>query len=238
MESQSHRGRFIFTTVLSASFVFATAGTTNAAGLTLTPTPSASQTLNSNATATSPASTYAQQLEAFKVAQVAYQVALAKWKIDFVAWQASNKAAIDANNATFQLALGQFEADQKVRKIKRATIDSTFNTTLGTANAESKIAMSSAKTADQKLAIRKTFENAKTAAVVARKAALDALGSELVRPTKTTLITTTLAPVRPVEPIKPDRAQVAPKSPKPTKTEGSKKFSASPSATQKENSKS
>ena len=236
MNSQSPSVRFIVATALSASLVFATVSTANAAGLT--PTPSASQSTSTSPTSTSPASTYAQQLEAFKVAQNGYQVALAKWKVDFAAWQTGNKAAIDANNATFQIALDQFDTAKKARKAKRAMIDTTFNQAVEKANSDSKIAMSSAKTADQKLTIRKTLENAKTVALEARKVALDALGPELIRPTKPAVVAAAPAPVRPVEPIKPERPEVAPKDPKSTKTENSKKLNASQRATQKENSKS
>jgi hypothetical protein len=177
-------------------------------------------------------------LEAFKVAQAAYQIALAKWKVDFAAWQTNNKAAIDANNTVFQIALDQFDAAQKARKAKRVAIDATFNSAMDKANADSKTALATAKTADQKLAIRKALDSAKTAAVTARKAALDALGPELVRPIKPAVVVATVAPVKPVEPVRPEKPEVAPKDPKPTKSEGTKKASASPSATQKENSKS
>ncbi len=248
MSSQSERGRLIFATILSTSlsviFIVATAGSASAAGLTTTPSPTSSQASNSSATPTPSASTYAQQLEAYKAARDAYQVALAKWKVDFAVWQSGNRAAIDANNAAFQLALDQFKAAQKVREAKRATIDATFTAAVGSANSESKIAMSSAKTADQKLAIRKTLENAKTAALDARKTALDALGPELLRPTKTALVAGTPAPVKPVEPtkplepIKPKKPEVSPSNPKPTKSENSKKLSISPLPTQKENIKS
>ncbi|MCX6430491.1 MAG: hypothetical protein NTX12_05955 [Actinobacteria bacterium] len=233
--------RIALTALISGGLVFASLGTASAAGLTLTPTPTASPSTNAGATTTPPASTYAQQLEAFKVAQAAYQVALAKWKVDFAAWQTSNKAAIDANNAAFQAALGQFEVNQNARKAKRIAIAADLHAAIDKATADFKTAMITAKTADQKLTVSNAFKNAKDAAAAAQKAALDALGPELVRPTKPVFVSTSPAPIKPIQPvapIKPEKPAVTPKEPKPTKSEDGKKSNPSVSPTSKENSKS
>ena len=238
MRNTSTLKRIALTALISGGLAFASLGTASAAGLTLTPTPTASPTNSAGATTTPPVSTYAQQLEAFKVAQAAYQVAFAKWKIDFAVWQTSNKAAIDANNAAFQIALDQFDVAQKARKAKRLAIDADLHAAVDKANADFKTAMTSAKTADQKLTISTAFKNAKNAALTAQKVALDALGPELVRPIKPAVVSATPAPIKPVAPIKPEKPEVAPKDPKPTKTDDGKKNIPSPSPSTKESSKS
>ena len=77
----------------------------------------------------------------------------------------------------FNFEKDAYKSAMKAREEAREKINETFKATIKKATADSKIALASATTAEQKLVIMNTLKNARTAAVAIRDSALAALGS-------------------------------------------------------------
>ena len=77
----------------------------------------------------------------------------------------------------FNFEKDAYKAAMMAREEAREKINEIFKATIKKATADSKIALASATTAEQKLVIMNTLKNARTAAVAIRDSALAALGS-------------------------------------------------------------
>lgn len=77
----------------------------------------------------------------------------------------------------FNFERDAYKAAMMAREEAREKINEIFKATIKKATADSKIALASATTAEQKLVIMNTLKNARTAAVAIRDSALAALGS-------------------------------------------------------------
>jgi hypothetical protein len=88
-------------------------------------------------------------------------------------------AKLDFKNTQekFELENDAYEEAIKNREASREQINEAFKLTIKKANATAKVALLTAKTAEQKLIIMNTLKNARTTAVAIRDAALAALGS-------------------------------------------------------------
>ncbi|MEI7476474.1 MAG: hypothetical protein WCJ83_03410 [Actinomycetes bacterium] len=88
-------------------------------------------------------------------------------------------AKLDFKNTQekFDLENDAYEEAIKNREESREQINEAFKLTIKKANATAKVALLTAKTAEQKLIIMNTLKNARTTAVAIRDAALAALGS-------------------------------------------------------------
>ena len=90
----------------------------------------------------------------------------------------------------FNFEKDAYKAAMMAREEAREKINEIFEATIKKATADSKIALASATTAEQKLIIMNTLKNARTAAVAIRDSALASLGS---------------LPMPPVEPKKDEK---------------------------------
>ena len=90
----------------------------------------------------------------------------------------------------FNFEKDAYKAAMMAREEAREKINEIFKATIKKATADSKIALASATTAEQKLIIMNTLKNARTAAVAIRVSALASLGS---------------LPMPPVEPKKDEK---------------------------------
>jgi hypothetical protein len=88
-------------------------------------------------------------------------------------------AKMDFKNAKekFKFDKHAYEAAMNAREEAREKINEAFKAAIKKASAESKAALATASTAEQKLVIMNTLKNARTTAVAIRDAALAALGS-------------------------------------------------------------
>ncbi|CAB4627621.1 MAG: hypothetical protein F2599_05310 [Actinobacteria bacterium] len=127
-------------------------------------------------------------IDAYKLAKADYQVAITAFKAakqEFEAQKAAHKLAMDELNP----ALTAYASAKKV-------IGQTFSSAMQAAKATFDLAVAGEVTAEQKLAAKSAFEQARTTATAARTAALSALGTAPVKPA---------APVKPTKPVKPSR---------------------------------
>jgi len=210
-------------TLLSAGLMMGSVSSASAEESTPTPTPTSSASASATATAT--ATTYQAQLEAYKLALVAYRTNLAKygaaikeslkqyeeaWKLTLEQYEAARKAAIanykadtDKYLAAWKIANERYLLDSAALKVGRQAVNTTFQAAVAKAIADFKTSMVTATTADQKSVAETARKAAIAAATAGRKSALDALGPEPVRPSKPNVPTKLVLPVRPTKPAAP-----------------------------------
>jgi hypothetical protein len=125
----------VTTSLLSAGLILGSVSVANATD----PTPT-------TVTTSSPvATTYAQQLAAYKVTLAspvattyaqhlaAYKVTLASYQVAMDQYRAAWKVTMDQYNAAIQAVMVQYRAAQQVRLAKRAAINSTFQAAIAKA---------------------------------------------------------------------------------------------------------
>ncbi len=127
-------------------------------------------------------------IEAFKSAKADYQTAIAAFR--------TAKADFEVQKAAYQAAMEELRPTLKAYSDAKKVIGQTFATTVRAAKATYDAVLASDASAEEKLAAKTTFEQAKTAAAAARTAAIEALGPAPVKPA---------APVKPTKPVKPVR---------------------------------
>ena len=174
--------RVFITSLLSAGLAFVPISVAHADFPSPTSTPVA--------TSSPVATTYADQLAAYKLALAAYRVAMDQYR---AAWD----SALAEYHLALKAATTQFQADQRLRKAKITAISVAFQATITKARSDKKTAVDAATSPDQKSAAQTILTAAISEAVITRQSALDALGPELVRPLLPTM------PVKPAEPVKP-----------------------------------
>lgn len=127
-------------------------------------------------------------IEAFKAAKADFQVAIAAFR--------TAKADYEVQKAAYQAVMEELRPTLKAYSDAKKVIGQTFATTVRSAKATYDAVLASDASAEDKLAAKTTFEQAKSSAAAARSAAIEALGPAPVKPA---------APVKPTKPVKPAR---------------------------------
>jgi hypothetical protein len=127
-------------------------------------------------------------INAYKTAKANYRAAVADYR--------AKKNDFKAANAAYKTALQQFKASDKSYANAIKVIGKTFRDSVAAAKAAFKTEFAAATNAEQKLAAKNKYAQAKATAASNRAAALAALGFAPVKP---------VAPVKPAKPVKPTR---------------------------------
>ena len=154
--------------------------------------PASAKPITSHAYSASPASVVGSDdsaaINAYKTAKANYRLAMADYR--------AKKNDFKAANAAYKVALQQFKASDKTYADAMKVIGKTFRDSIAGAKEVFKAENAAATTAEQKLAAKNKFGQAKAAAASNRAAALAELGFAPVKP---------VAPAKPAKPAKPMR---------------------------------